>query len=70
MTNRTTFFVAEITGPMLPDTFRTVAGHRAGTWKLESLLRLATRSGVTLKSAYSVPRDNKGFLNACKTVIL
>lgn len=70
MTNRTTFFVAEITGPLLPNTFRSVAGHRRGTWKLESLQRLAARSAVTLKSAYSVPRDSKGFLNACKTVIL
>lgn len=70
MANRTTFFVAEITGPMLPDSSRFVSGYRVGAWKLESLQRLAARSAVTLKSAYSVPRDSKGFLNACKVVIL
>lgn len=70
MANRTTFFVAEITGPLQPNVFRCVAGHRRGAWKLESLQKIAQKAGVALVSAYSVPRDSKGFMNACKTVIL
>ena len=49
---------------------RTVSGHRAGSWRAESLEKMAARAGVSLTGAYSVPHDGKGFINSARREIV
>jgi hypothetical protein len=45
------------------------SGHRAGHWSQQALERLAQRMGGTLKSAYSVDHDGKGFFARREIVV-
>ncbi|MFT4241451.1 MAG: hypothetical protein QM569_04120 [Acidovorax sp.] len=49
---------------------RIVAFHRPGIWRAERLHKLAARMGVVMVSAEAVPRDSKGFLDACAVKII